>query len=186
MAIPYFHHSFFLFIPMNFLALAKERYSLRQYSSRPVEPEKLDAILRAASLAPTGCNFQPQRILVATASEVLAKIRKCTAYQFNAPVTLVICYDKNSCWVNHEGEPNGPIDAAIVTTHMMLEAVEQGLGTCWVGSFDRAKLQQELDIPANYLPVALLPLGYAAPQAAPAPMHTNHKPYEDFTFQDHF
>jgi len=171
---------------MSFLELSEKRFSVRQYSDRPIEREKLDAVLKAASLAPTGCNNQPQRIMVADAPAVLEKLRHCTPCQFNAPVTLVICYDKNVCWYNIEGEPIGAVDASIVTAHMQLEAVEQGLGTCWVACFNREKLQQELDIPENYVPVALLPLGYPAPGASPAPQHSRHRPASDFTTWNKF
>ena len=171
---------------MDFLTLAKARFSLRQYSPRPVEKAKLDAVLEAAALAPTGCNNQPQRILVVDEPAVLEKIRRCTSYQFGAPVTLVVCYDTTACWVNRVGEPIGETDAAIVTTHMQLEAVEQGLGTCWVASFDRAKLQAELDIPKNYRPMALLPMGYPADGAKPAPMHGAHRPASAFVWYNSF
>ena len=69
---------------MDFLKLAEERYSVRKYSARPVEKEKIEAILKAASLAPTGCNNQPQRILVVDDPAVLERIRKCTTCQFGA------------------------------------------------------------------------------------------------------
>jgi len=171
---------------MDFLKLAKKRYSVRKYSTRPVEQEKIDAVLEAASLAPTGCNNQPQRIMLADDSAVLDKIRKCTAYQFGAPLTFVICYDKNACWINPEGEPIGETDAAIVTTHMQLEAAEQGLGTCWVACFDRPKLCKELSIPANLVPVALLPMGYPADDAKPAHLHDKHRPASAFVTKNKF
>ena len=171
---------------MDFLKLAKERFSLRKYSPRPVEASKVEAVLEAAALAPTGCNNQPQRILLVDDPAVLEKIRRCTSYQFGAPLTFVVCYDTTACWVNHEGHPIGETDAAIVTTHMMLEAVEQGLGTCWVGSFNHAKLQAELNIPKNYCPVALLPMGYPADDAHPASMHTAHRPAKTFVWRNSF
>ena len=59
---------------MNFLQLAKARYSLRKYSDKPVEPEKIDAIMAAASLAPTGCNNQPQRILIVDDPAILDRL----------------------------------------------------------------------------------------------------------------
>jgi len=171
---------------MTFLELARARYSVRKYSSRPIEAEKLDAVLEAAALAPTGCNRQPQRILVVDDPAVLAKIRTCTSYQFGAPVTLVVCYDKTGCWVNPQGEPIGETDASIVTTHMQLAAVEQGLGTCWVACFDRPKLQAALNIPANYVPLALLPIGYPAEDARPSSSHDNHGSPDTFTWKNHF
>ncbi len=171
---------------MDFLELAQKRYSVRKYSARPVEQEKIDAVLKAAALAPTGCNNQPQRIMLADNPAVLEKIRGCTAYQFGAPLTFVICYDKNACWINHDGEPIGETDAAIVTTHMQLEAAEIGLGTCWVASFNKAKLRRELSIPDNLIPVALLPIGYPADDARPAHLHDKHRPAAAFVTKNHF
>ena len=170
---------------MDFLELASKRYSVRRYSARPVEQEKIDAVLKAAALAPTGCNYQPQRIMLADDPAVLDKIRKCTSYQFGAPLTLVICYDRNACWINPEGEPIGAIDASIVTTHILLEAAELGLGTCWVACFDRARLCEELDIPEDLVPVALLPMGYPAEDAKPSHLH-QHRPASSFVTRNHF
>jgi len=171
---------------MSFLDLAKERYSVRKYSSKPVEQEKINAILEAATLAPTGCNKQPQRILLVDDPEKLAKIRLCTPCQFGAPLTFILCYEKGECWINPENEPIGDVDVSIVTAYMQLEAVEQGLGTCWVACFDRAKLQQELNIPANLHPVAVLPMGYPADDAAPSDRHFSRKPPEQFTWKNEY
>ena len=171
---------------MDFLKLAEERYSVRKYSSRPVEKEKIEAILKAATLAPTGCNNQPQRILVVDDPSVLEKIRKCTTCQFGAPVTFVICYDKDACWVNPEGNGIGVTDASIVTAYMQLAAADQGLGTCWVAYFDAAKLVEELKIPSNFKPVAVLPLGYAADDAKPAHLHFERRQSKEFTWENHF
>ena len=171
---------------MSFTKIAEARYSVRKFASRKVEAEKIEAVLRAASLAPTGCNNQPQRILVAEEPSVLEKIRRCTRYQFGAPVTFVVCYDTESCWINPEGEPIGQVDASIVTSYMQLAAVEEGLGTCWVACFDRESLRRELAMPARFMPVALLPMGYPAEDAEPAPRHFEHRPSRDFTFWNRF
>ncbi len=171
---------------MDFLSLAAQRFSVRKFLDCPVEPGKVDALLKAASLAPTGCNKQPQRILVVDDPAVLAKIRKATPCQFGAPLTFVVCYDRKNCWINPEGEPIGAVDAAIVATHIMLEAAEQGLGSCWVAFFQRDALVRELSIPQDTIPVALLPVGYPAADALPAPPHANHKPAAAFTWKNHF
>lgn len=65
----------------------------------------------------------------------------------------------------------GPVDVAIVATHMMLEACEQGLGSCWIGCFDPAKTSSEFNLPENLLPVMMLTVGYAAEGVEPAPKH---------------
>ena len=73
---------------MSFLDLAKERFSVRRFDARPVEQEKLDRILEAGNVAPTGCNNQPQRVYVLKSAEALAKIRSLTRCAFDAPVRV--------------------------------------------------------------------------------------------------
>ncbi len=79
---------------MNFIDLAKERYSVRNFDTKKIEQEKLDLILKAGQLAPTAVNYQPQRILVIESTEALEKLKTCTIYHFNAPMALLICADK--------------------------------------------------------------------------------------------
>ena len=173
---------------MEFIKLAEERYSLRAFSLKPVEKEKLDLVLKAGRLAPTACNNQPQRILVIESEKALAKLKNCTRYHFNAPMALLVCYDKTASWKrsfdNHDG---GNIDASIVTTHMMLQAAELGLGTTWVGYFNPTVVKEEFKLPDNIIPVALLPLGYPAEGAGPnAQQHFSRRPLEETVFYDKF
>lgn len=161
---------------MTFNELAKARYSCRKFSDKKVEKEKIDYILKAAQLAPTAVNIQPQKIYVVLSSDALAKINECTKYGFNAPVNFLICYDKNASWKRgYDGEEFGPVDASIVITHMMLAAAEQGLGTTWVGSFDPVKAREIFSLPENIIPVSFLPAGYPADDACPAPFHDKRK-----------
>lgn len=173
---------------MAFLELAKERYSLRQFSDRPVEKEKLEQILEAGRVAPTACNNQPQKILVLEGGEALAKLKKCTPYTFGAPVVLAVCYDSAQSWKRrYDGKDSGDVDAAIVGAHLMLEAADLGLGTTWVGSFDPAAFRAEFALPASVVPVALFPLGYAAPGAKPnGTNHFSRKPLKETVFYGHF
>lgn len=157
---------------MDFLELAKERYSVRNFSDKKVETEKVDLILEAAKLAPTACNNQPQRLLVLNSEENLNKLKNCTPYHFNAPLAILICYDKNESWKRrYDNKDGGEIDASIVTTHMMLEITNLGLGTTWVGHFDPQAMVSTFNIPENLIPVALLPIGYPSETSAPSPMH---------------
>lgn len=157
---------------MDFLELAKKRYSVRKFSDRKVEKEKIELILKAAQLAPTACNFQPQRILVLENEESLNKLKDCTPFHFDAPLALLICYDKNVSWKRkYDEEDGGYVDASIVTTHMMLEITNLGLGSTWVGSFDPAKVISAFNLPENIIPVAILPTGYASEDAAPSTQH---------------
>lgn len=157
---------------MDFLELAKQRYSCRMFSNKDVEKEKLDMILEAARLAPTGRNFQPQRILVLTEKEELEKLSGCTNYGWGAPAIMIIFYDKNISWKRkQDGAEGGEVDASIVTTHMMLEAQNLGLGTTWIGSFSPENLKEIYNVPENLEPVAILPIGYPASDANPSELH---------------
>ena len=165
---------------MDFLKLAKERYSVRKFSEKPVEPEVLAKILRAGHLAPTACNRQPQRIAVVSSPEGLEKLRRCTGSHFNAPAALLVCHDKNECWKReYDGASSGDIDAAIVTTHMMLAAWALGVGTTWVMHFIPEAVREEFSVPENLEPTALLVMGYPAPDAAPYPGHLERRPIEE-------
>ena len=157
----------------TFFELAASRYSVRSYSQEAVEGEKLARILEAGRIAPTACNNQPQRIKVLCGADDLAKVDQCTPCRFNAPAVLLICYDNTVSWKRKfDGADSGEVDAAIVTTHMMLAAHELGLGTCWVMYFDQAKTSALFALPENIIPLAMLPLGYPADDAAPADLHT--------------
>lgn len=161
----------------NFLQLAEERYSVRKFLDKPLRTEDLSRILEAAKLAPTAKNQQPQRILVVQSEEGLAKIDKVTKCRYGAPTVLVICYDKDNVFVNpwDESINSGDTDAAIVTTHMMLEAWDIGVASCWVQWFKVAETSEEFGLPDDLVPVSLLPLGYPSPDAEPAPRHSQYK-----------
>ena len=78
---------------MDFLRLARERFSVLEYEHRDVEPEKLGKILDAALAAPTACNLQPQRILVIDTEEKRQKLDAAVPGDFFAPAAFLVCYD---------------------------------------------------------------------------------------------
>ncbi len=173
---------------MKFIELAQDRYSLRKFSEKPVEKEKLDLVLQAGRLAPTACNNQPQKILVIESEEAVAKLKGCTRYHFDAPMALLVCYDNTVSWKrSYDSKDSGDVDASIVGTHMMLQAAELGLGTTWVGHFDPDAVIKAFSIPENLVPVALFPLGYPADDAEPNPkLHPSRKPVEETVFYNRF
>lgn len=169
---------------MNFLELSRERYSCRSFSKREVEKEKIEKILEVARLAPTARNLQPQRILVLTQKEQLEKLSACTQYGWNAPIIMILFYDKSVSYKRdkYDNKEFGDIDISIVTTHMMLEAQSLGLGTTWVGSFDPKKLTEAYEIPQNLIPVAILPIGYPSEDAKPSKLHSQRNEISDFVY----
>lgn len=165
---------------MAFLDLAKARCSVRKYTDQPVPEEALAAILQAGRVAPTGCNNQPQRIIVVRSPEGRARLAKA-GRTFGAPVVLIICADKSATWTrNFDGKVISDIDASIVTDHMMLQAAELGLGSCWICWFDPQVVRTEFALPDQWEPVNLLALGYPdEPLKSPARHEKLRKPLED-------
>lgn len=162
---------------MAFMDLAKSRYSVRKFSDKPIEKEKLDAILEAGRIAPTGHNYQPYRVYVLQSAEALEKIRGLTRCAFNAPVVLMVTVRKDEEWVNpfEYSIRAGEQDASIVATHMMLEAWDLGIGSCWVNFFPVTKTADAFQLELNEVPLLLLPIGYAAAGAKAAPQHAQRR-----------
>lgn len=140
---------------MDFLTLARERFSVRSFQPRPVEREKIDRIIEAARLAPTAVNYQPQMIYLLESAEALKKIRSLTRAVYNAPMVFLVCADESKTWKSNmkPGYSTGEMDASIVCTHMMLEAWELGVGSVWVRLFDSREVAREFELPENIKPV---------------------------------
>lgn len=83
---------------MTFMELAQNRFSERHFDPRPVEDEKLQQILEAGRIAPTACNYQPQRIYVLKSPEALEKARMTKASLYSCPLVLLVCYDSEIVW----------------------------------------------------------------------------------------
>ena len=171
---------------MSFLELVKERYSVRKFDSREIGEEALLAILEAGRLAPTGCNYQPQRILVIQ-GENLARFEGCSPCRYGAPVVLAVCYDKTVSWKSRTGRDIGDVDGTIVLTHMMYQAQELGIGSLIVGMYKEPLLRERFHIPENYEIVCLLMLGYPEEGCEPHPqLHFQRKALEETVFYGSF
>lgn len=162
----------------DFLTLAAERYSVRKYSSTPVEQEKIDKILEAGKLAPTAANTQPQTVFVLKSDSAIAKANKISPCIFGAPHAFLICYDDTRVCGRGEQDNWGDTDCAIVLTHMMLEAWNLGVGTCMVGMFKPEDAIREFNLPSNLHPLLLMPFGYPAEDSKPAPQHSEYRPMD--------
>lgn len=165
---------------MDFLSLAKDRYSCRKFSEKPVEKEKIDAIIEAAIAAPTAKNVQPFRLWLIEGGDALEKVRSTTPCHFNANVIIAVGSKEEGAFVRPSDNENfADVDAAIVGTHIMLEVHALGLGTTWVGFFDAPKLKELIPEMADFNIVALFPIGYPADDAAPSDRHANRKPVSE-------
>ena len=163
---------------MDFLELAKERYSVRKMKSEKIKKEDLDKILEAARLSPTAKNLQRERLLVINTEEGIEKIKQCTECDFGATTIIVISYEKDEKENESEfSRKYGLIDTGIVATHMCLEATNLGLGTTMVGLFDRELTKKLFNIPEKYQPELLLPIGYI--DRKPSILHERRKSIEE-------
>ena len=172
---------------MDFEKLINERYSVRKFKDEHLPKETVDRILSAGHKAPTGCNYQPQRILVLNTDEAIGKLRECTKCHFGAPTAMLICHNKNESWERpYDKAMSSPVDAVIVSTYLMLAAQNEGVGTCWVMHFNPFKMREAFGIPEDFEPIALLVMGYPAEDAKPLDMHFKNRPIEEVVCYDSF
>lgn len=158
---------------MDFFDLIQTRCSVRLYQDTPVEPEKLQKILAAANLAPSAGNLQAYEIYVITdlkQKQGLVKAALGQEFLAQAPVDLVFCANPQRSAIKY-GKRGVELysiqDATIACTFAMLAAHALGLATVWVGAFQEEPVRQVANILAELLPVAILPIGYAAESPNP-------------------
>jgi len=165
---------------MEFKEVVKNRYSCKKYGDRPVEPEKLAAILEAGRLAPTAKNLQEQHVYVLRSPEALARIDAATPCRYGAPVVLCVAFDRENVFTYPGGKrDSGVEDAAIVATHLTLAAANEGVDSCWINFFDPEAMAAALGLPENEEVLMLLDLGYGPEGTQPAPPHAMRKPLSE-------
>jgi len=148
---------------MNVFEAISKRYSCRSYLDKPIEKEKLARIFEAARLAPSAKNLQDWRFVVVTDKDKRTQVAHAAYDQmFLAQAGAIVVACSNSDYVMRCGQPINAIDVAIALEHIALQAVEEGLATCWIGSFEPDKLRQILGIPQNIAIIELMGLGYPA------------------------
>ena len=166
---------------MEFNTVLQRRYSCRAFSPTPVEQEKVDRILEAGRIAPTAVNKQPVHLWAISNPATLEAIKGVTRSNYGAPLIIVVGCRPADAWVRrYDGKNGAEVDASIVATYLMLAAENEGLATLWVGSFDPALLRGILPGAEGYELVAMINVGYPAPESQPSPMHGARKAMEDF------
>jgi len=157
---------------LSFLQLVRSRRSIRRYLDKPVEREKILTCIEAARLAPSADNVQPWRFLILDepelrtrfAKEVFSGIYSISKFAVKAPV-LILILARLDIIANRIGKQIQNIsyyyiDIGIAGEHIVLQAEELGLGTCWVGWFNPRKARKFLKIPRKYKIVSLMAIGY--------------------------
>ncbi len=154
---------------MDVIEARKTRRSIRSYKEKEIEEEKLEIVLEAARLAPSARNVQEWKFIVVKDKDTrkkLAVAAKDQKFVGEAPVVIAACAVETQHTMSC-GQLCYPIDLAIAVEHMTLKAVEEGLGSCWIGAFREDEVKKILGIPEKVRVVALLPVGY--PEYVPSP-----------------
>lgn len=169
---------------MNVFEAIKQRRSIRSYQDKPIEEEKLLRVLEAGRLAPSAKNLQEWRYVIVKDKDMRKKVAVASNNQYfiaEAPVVIVGCATMTD-YVLSCGQPAHSIDLAISMDHMTLQAVEEGLGTCWIGSFKEDEVKKLLNIPPEMRVVEIMPLGY--PKFIPDPKP--RKKMEEIVFHEKY
>ncbi|MDD4690528.1 MAG: nitroreductase family protein [Eubacteriales bacterium] len=156
---------------MEVFTAIQGRRSIRKYESTPVEEEKLSKVLEAARLAPSASNLQNWKFIVVRDENNRFKLAEAAGGQSwvaQAPVVIVACGTETDK-VMLSGQHRYNINVSIAVTHIILEAYELGLGTCWLGMFEEDKVKKLLNIPEDVRVVAITTLGYPSEDALPRP-----------------
>jgi nitroreductase len=147
---------------MDVVNAIRTRKSVRAFLDKPIEEDKLYAVLEAARLAPSASNRQEWRFIVVrnpTSRKKIAEAANNQIFLSAAPVILVACAETDN-HVMSCGQLSYPIDVAIALDHITLAAVELGLGTCWIGAFNEQLVKKILHVPEEIRVVELMPIGY--------------------------
>ncbi len=161
---------------MRFLELAQKRHSVRSYAPTPVPREKIDRCIEAARLAPSACNSQPWTFIVIDDREAIEKcadlafsgIYSMNSFAKNAAALIVVITERSRYSATLGGYLRGTryslIDVGIACEHLVLQAAEEGLGTCWIGWFNEKRLKRFLGLPRSAKIDIAISMGYPAGQ----------------------
>ena len=150
----------------NAIEIIMARKSVRSYTSRPVEKEKVDIMLKAAMAAPSAVNKQPWAFIVIDDRDVLNKLAEVLPYAkmtAEAPMAIVVCGDLSKA-LNGETDRYWMLDCSAASENLLLAAESMGLGAVWTAVYpenDRiAKVRSVLSLPDHIIPFNLIPVGY--------------------------
>jgi nitroreductase len=163
------------------------RRSVRKYKDMPVEEDKIAACLEAARAAPSWANSQPWHFIVVSGRLNVDGLGVLPGDMKDIPMCILACGDPGESG-DIDGKAYYLVDVAIATEHLILEALEQGLGTIWIASFKEDAVKKQLGIPERIKVVAAIPIGYPAEKEAKRTKRTqqniNRKPLSEFVHYD--
>jgi nitroreductase len=149
---------------MEFESVIRSRESIRDYSDKAIEDDKINYVLECARLAPSWTNKQCWQFIVVKDKNIINKLSKAciiNPWLKDAPVVIVGCGDPKKSGSRNDID-YFVVDISIALENLVLAATDKGLGTCWIGGFNERKVKDILEIPEHIRVVALTPLGYPA------------------------
>lgn len=151
---------------MNVQEAIKTRRAVRNYKPDAVSEESLKKVLESARLAPSAKNKQDWKFIVVRDPEKRKQLSEAASQEFLAKAPLIIIgVSLDPDYIMRSEVPAYAVDLGIAMEHIALAAVEEGLGTCWVGGFSQKEAKETLKIPEKYKVVILMPLGFPADQS---------------------
>ena len=169
---------------MEFQDTIQKRRSIREFRDEPVSNEKLRRVLEAARLAPSAGNRQPWKFVVVKDVNKRKALAQAANNQFfvgQAPI-IIVAVALMPERIMTCGVPSYAVDLAIAIEHIVLAAVDEGLGTCWIGAFSQEDTRRIVGVPDKYKVVTVIPMGYPAAETAPRP----RKPIEEVMCYEKF
>lgn len=150
---------------MTFAELVQRRLSVRDYTTHPIEEQKIEQLLEMARLAPSAVNFQPWRFVVITSEKGRKAVADCYPREWVKPVPLfiLVCGNRTESWKRKsDNKDHLDIDLGIVIEHICLAATEEELGSCIICNFDTTLCRTAFNLPEQIEPVAIISIGYPA------------------------
>ncbi|MGO9409980.1 MAG: nitroreductase family protein [Spirochaetia bacterium] len=160
------------------------RKSVRSFTSHPLEKDQIERILEAARLAPSAKNRQEWRFVVIQKKETRQKVMEAAfsqEYVGQAPAIIAVC-TTNIDYRMPNGQLSYPIDLAFASSHIVLQAVHEGLGTCCITTFDEEEVRELLTVPFSMRVILLILIG----QTDVEPEPTQRKTLKQISSRDHW
>jgi nitroreductase len=154
---------------MDVMEVIKSRRSIRQFTDKPIEKEKLERLLEAARWAPSGGNLQRWRFVVVTSPSQRELVRKFAPGIFAMPAAFIVVCAELEPDANYWKQKLHLADCSIASQNIMLAAHEMGIGTCVALSYAKTAISEILELPENVEPMLVVTLGYPAEAPEPPP-----------------
>ena len=152
---------------MDVFEAIRTRRSIRKYTDKKIEKEKLDKILEAGRLSLSANNQQPYCFVVVNDTNKIEQISSACNQDWQSPTMIITCASPREAWIRDDGEEIWKVDVAIALNNIVLSAWEEGLGTCWIAAFREDELKKVLGIPKEVRVISLATLGYPAVEKGP-------------------